>query len=308
MWAVVAREVRSSPVRRTLGAARRVLEARELSVLLALPPLGLAAHAHARAEARPATGDRHGRRRAAQRCRGTALREPLRQRGAARREAVALREAGGGGSCWRAAGCWRCGWARRASLAATEVRWAVRHRLATERRRGGGGGEQGVSRDLDATCSRLPDQPLGGQPNIPTERPAFSNRWPASRRMESEYHIAPQPVRGDAAALRQPRAAKPDARIKPERAPSATRERGGHPATDPYATQGSNPGLADMVPGRHGLLQTYMSVLTRLSLAFDRTCKNCLVPVKLCHCSASRAPRGCARCVELEQELGAERC
>ena len=89
--------------------------------------------------------------------------------------------------------------------------------------------------------------------------------------MESEYHIAPQPVRGDAAALRQPRAAaKPDARIKPERAPSATRERGGHAATDP-------------------------------------TCKNCLVPVKLCHCSASRAPRGCARCLELEQELGAER-
>ena len=39
------------------------------------------------------------------------------------------------------------------------------------------------------------------------------------------------------------------------------------------------------------------------------TCKNCLVPVKLCHCSASKGRSGtnCARCVELEQELGAER-
>ena len=88
--------------------------------------------------------------------------------------------------------------------------------------------------------------------------------------MESEYHIAPQPARGDATSLRQPRATKPD------RAPSATRERGNMVPTNPS----TNP-----------------------------TCKNCLVPVKLCHCSASKGRSGtnCARCVELEQELGAER-
>mgnify|MGYP006208032659 CR=1 FL=1 len=94
--------------------------------------------------------------------------------------------------------------------------------------------------------------------------------------MESEYHIAPQPARDDATSLRQPRAAKPDARTKLERAPSAARER------------------LKMVP---------------TDAAAHPTCKNCLVPIKLCHCGASKGRSGsnCARCAELEQELGAER-
>ena len=92
--------------------------------------------------------------------------------------------------------------------------------------------------------------------------------------MESVYHIAPQPARSDASSLRQPRATKPDARPKPQRAASATRERVIMVPTDANA---------------------------------HPTCKHCLVPVKLCHCSAGKASRAaaCARCAELERELSA---
>ena len=92
--------------------------------------------------------------------------------------------------------------------------------------------------------------------------------------MESVYHIAPQPARSDAGGLRQPRATKPDARAKPQRAASATRERVIMVPTDANA---------------------------------HPTCKHCLVPVKLCHCSAGKAARAaaCARCAELERELSA---
>ena len=92
--------------------------------------------------------------------------------------------------------------------------------------------------------------------------------------MESVYHIAPQPARSDAGGLRQPRATKPDARAKPQRAASATRERVIMVPTDANA---------------------------------HPTCKHCLVPVKLCHCSAGKASRAaaCARCGELERELSA---
>jgi len=92
--------------------------------------------------------------------------------------------------------------------------------------------------------------------------------------MESVYHIAPQPARSDASGLRQPRATKPDARAKPQRAASASRERVIMVPTDANA---------------------------------HPTCKHCLVPVKLCHCSAGKASRAaaCARCGELERELSA---
>ena len=99
-------------------------------------------------------------------------------------------------------------------------------------------------------------------------------RWVFPEAMESVYHIAPQPARSDAGGLRQPRASKPDARAKPQRGASATRERVIMVPTDANA---------------------------------HPTCKHCLVPVKLCHCTAGKASRSaaCARCGELERELSA---
>ena len=99
-------------------------------------------------------------------------------------------------------------------------------------------------------------------------------RWFFPEAMESVYHIAPQPAWSDASGLRQPRATKPDARAKPQRGASATRERVIMVPTDANA---------------------------------HPTCKHSLVPVKLCHCSAGKAARAaaCARCAELERELSA---